>query len=293
MIQKMVKQGILFLLCGIMIFYNPVCVWAKGSTEVPVARKSMLAAPTFRKADRVSDKKIEVDWNKVSGSDGYIIYRSSSKNGTYKKIKVITGASTIYYIDSGLKMDKNYYYKMRAYKVQNGKKISGEWSDIQEGERWKDSRLGYLFPNGVPKTESAMRKYLTTIRVPIRSAGGKKSSMSLTIHRKLANKVKACFKEMYDIGFPVRSSDTGSVCWRMMRTKPLRSHHSYGCVVDLNWNANPMIQNSMIGKCAYKPGKNRYSVTQKVVKIWESHGFYWGGNWAEKKDYMHFTYTNY
>ncbi len=30
---------------------------------------------------------------------------------------------------------------------------------------------------------------------------------------------------------------------------------------------------------------------QKVIKIWKSHGFYWGGDWSGKKDTMHFSYT--
>ena len=97
---------------------------------------------------------------------------------------------------------------------------------------------------------------------------------------------------MYKLKFRVRKRDTGSYAWRKMRTLNRQPHHSYGCAIDINWNSNPMIPNSMIGKSAYKPGKDKYSVTGRVVDIWKDQGFYWGGDWKDKKDYMHFTYTN-
>ncbi|MFR7763129.1 MAG: M15 family metallopeptidase, partial [Eubacterium sp.] len=45
------------------------------------------------------------------------------------------------------------------------------------------------------------------------------------------------------------------------------------------------------GYGGYKPGTNKFSVTQKVINIWKAHGFYWGGDWTGKKDTMHFSYT--
>ena len=97
---------------------------------------------------------------------------------------------------------------------------------------------------------------------------------------------------MYRIRFPIDTRHTWSFAWRKMRSVNLRSHHSYGCVVDLNWNDNPMVSLSRIKSCSYRPGRNKYSITAQVVKIWEEEGFFWGGNWTEKKDFMHMTYTN-
>ena len=158
--------------------------------------------------------------------------------------------------------------------------------------KYKKSNLGYLFPSGPPASSSAMQKYLVTVKLPVRTVSGGKSYIHLPIHKKLVSRVKGAFEDMYDAGFVVRAGDTGSYNWRMMRTVKLRSHHSYGCVVDLNWDANPMVTISQIGHSAYKPGKNRYSITPEVVEIWKKHGFCWGGDWTEKKDYMHMTFTN-
>ena len=62
---------------------------------------------------------ITLSWGKVSGANGYEIYRSTSKNGTYQKIKTITSASKTSYKDTKLSKNKNYYYRIRAYKNQS------------------------------------------------------------------------------------------------------------------------------------------------------------------------------
>lgn len=76
---------------------------------------------------------------------------------------------------------------------------------------------------------------------------------------------------MKAIGFPVRASDTAAYVWRTMATNGSKiSYHSYGSVVDLNWNSNPLVYH---GTGAYRPGSDPYSVTQQVVNIWKSMAF--------------------
>ena len=156
-----------------------------------------------------------------------------------------------------------------------------------------NERMNWLFPNGVPKNSSEMQQYLTRITVPILNEKGEQSSMQLTVHKKLAVDIRSIFWEMAQIGFKVKASDTCGYNWRQMVSSSSISHHSYGCVVDLNWNDNPYISGGLVvGSNAYQPGTNPYSVTAQVVSIWKRHGFYWGGDWSSSKDYMHFTYTN-
>ncbi len=74
--------------------------------------------------------KLRLTWSRIAGADGYEIFRSTSKNGGYKKVKTITKGSIKTYTDSGLSSGKTYYYKVRAYRKVNGKKIYGSNSKI-------------------------------------------------------------------------------------------------------------------------------------------------------------------
>ena len=152
-----------------------------------------------------------------------------------------------------------------------------------------DKRLQWLFPSGVPRTEAQMQPYLTTITVPIVDTKGKEDTMQLTVHRSLANNFREVFEDLVKIKFPVRKADTAAYVWRSMASSSSVSHHSYGCVVDLNWQSNPMVG---VTTGSYQPGVDPYSVTPQAVAVFKKHGFYWGGDWSKSKDYMHFSYTN-
>ena len=152
------------------------------------------------------------------------------------------------------------------------------------------SRMKWLFPSGTPNTELEIQSYLTQIQVPIYTKQKKKSTMTLTVHRKLANEIKAVFEEMAKIKFPIDPTCTAGYSWRPMASNSSKlSYHSYGCVVDVNWTHNGASYTSW----PYKPKTDKLAVNQKVVAIWKKHGFYWGGDWTGNSfDPMHFTYVN-
>ena len=87
--------------------------------------KIVPAAPATVKAARASYNSIKVSWSKVSGASGYVIYRATSENGTYKAIKTITKGTTTSFTNTGLTCGKTYYYKVKAYRTISGKKIYG------------------------------------------------------------------------------------------------------------------------------------------------------------------------
>ena len=60
-------------------------------------------------------KKATLSWNKSTKGTGYIIYRSTSKNGTYVKVKTITNLKTTKFTDKNLKSKQIYYYKICVY----------------------------------------------------------------------------------------------------------------------------------------------------------------------------------
>lgn len=60
---------------------------------------------------------------------GYAIYRSTSENGKYRKIKTINKGTTTSYVDKGLVTGNTYYYKVRTFCTSGGKKIYSDYSD--------------------------------------------------------------------------------------------------------------------------------------------------------------------
>lgn len=169
---------------------------------------------------------------------------------------------------------------------------SGSGANIDEVKGIPENeRMQWLFPEGAPTSSNEFEaKYKKTINVPIYDVNGKKSSMNITIHKKLEKAYKKAFEGMYKIKFRINAGETCAYCWRSMSSGTgSLSHHSYGVAIDINTSANPATYTGG----TYAPGKNPLSLTQEVVKIWKDAGFYWGGDWeGYYKDYMHFTYTN-
>lgn len=79
------------------------------------------------KAAAVSANSARITWSAADSAQGYELYRSDSKNGTYRKIAAVKGKS---YKNTGLKKGKTYYYKVRAYQKKNGVKITGKPSPV-------------------------------------------------------------------------------------------------------------------------------------------------------------------
>lgn len=101
-----------------------------GSYASIVSRQAKPAKPTVT-LSRYSSSKIKVSWKQKAGASGYVIYRSTSKNGTYSKIKTITSGTKTSYVNTKRKRRVRYYYKMRTYRTVNGKKIYSAYSSIK------------------------------------------------------------------------------------------------------------------------------------------------------------------
>lgn len=85
------------------------------------AYTSSLGGDRLAKAGKLRKKKAAADsitltWKAVSGASGYEIFRSASPYGGFKKVASVKGGKTTAYIDSGLKGNKTYYYRVRAYR---------------------------------------------------------------------------------------------------------------------------------------------------------------------------------
>ncbi|MEY8428611.1 hypothetical protein AALA00_13015 [Lachnospiraceae bacterium 46-15] len=74
--------------------------------------------------------KMTFSWKKVNGANGYLISKATSKNGTFTRIKEITNGSTLSFVDTAVTAGKTYYYRMRAYRTVNGKKVISNLTEI-------------------------------------------------------------------------------------------------------------------------------------------------------------------
>ncbi len=179
---------------------------------------------------------------------------------------------------------------------------SGDASPTQIGEaasiEGEEARIEWLYDgNGIPQTEEENAKYLETFDVEYLDDSGNRQTFQLTMHKKLKAEVQAIFSDMVKANFKIEwKSGGGSIRgWNSdlgYKGTFYRSAHCYGHAVDINVDANPCI-----GTCGhvggtYAPGVDPYSVTPEIVNIWKSHGFYWGGDWTQLQDYMHFSYFN-
>lgn len=71
---------------------------------------------------------ITLTWQKATNTDGYIIYRSKSQNGTYERVNTISSVSQVSWTDYNINPSTGYYYKIRGYKNNNGTYYYGTMS---------------------------------------------------------------------------------------------------------------------------------------------------------------------
>ena len=74
-----------------------------------------------------TNNSIKLEWTRVSGADGYIIYgnycNGNGKSYKYNKITTITNGKTRTWTHTKLKKATYYKYIVKAYKLVNGKKV--------------------------------------------------------------------------------------------------------------------------------------------------------------------------
>lgn len=118
--------------------------YTMGSPSSPVfshgTTQSAISTPTPDDVDSLDDvenlsaksyaKKLVLSWDDVEDADGYQIYRKDSYNGSYKKVKQISGADTTTWTNSGLSKNHEYYYKVRAYHRNSDGTIYSEYTLI-------------------------------------------------------------------------------------------------------------------------------------------------------------------
>lgn len=89
---------------------NTISSCKSGQVSIQGSKNKVINASSF-KIKKISNGKkgVVLKWAKVSNVKSYVVYRSTSKNGTYKKIGTTTSGS---YTDKTVKKNKTYYYKI-------------------------------------------------------------------------------------------------------------------------------------------------------------------------------------
>lgn len=143
----------------------------------------------------------------------------------------------------------------------------------------------------------------------------------MIVSKEIESDVKEIFKELFEQKYQIQSmylvdnywtgdpgstdsasidvNNTSAFCYRVVTGGKKLSNHAYGKAIDLNPQQNPYV--------SYSTGEPRWShqnandyikrdtdlphvITHNdlAYKVFTNHGFRWGGDWNNPKDYQHF-----
>lgn len=157
-------------------YYYQVRSWSKvdGSVGKSSASKQLdgqTVAKTKIKSITYANGEAILSWKQVNGAKGYIIARSTSKNGAYHRIATVTNAATVTYKDKSAKAGQTYYYKIQCYnrihgetgksgycspkKVAIGTEIMGESAVEPEEMAAYFNEMGYRYPTNAYASKGA------------------------------------------------------------------------------------------------------------------------------------------
>ncbi len=113
-------------------YYFKVCAVnssGRGKFSSSITLKTRLAPVNFKLS--ASKGVVTVSWEGVKGADGYAIYYSLDKDMKDMKKIVIKDKKTLTKKVKELERIKIYYFKVRAFRVENGKRVYGTFSDAK------------------------------------------------------------------------------------------------------------------------------------------------------------------
>lgn len=106
---------------------------SSASTSSSSSSSASVTASTIGDAvPELKAKEYSKHWNLsvyLKGASGYVLYRSTSKTGSYTKVDEQATTKTCTFKLEEADLSRTYYYKVRAYKNSNGKRVYSEYSD--------------------------------------------------------------------------------------------------------------------------------------------------------------------
>ncbi len=115
-------------------YYYKVKSVVKTAKKTVSPASKVLAAKPMPQAPYVlpeaGKKRVDLRWLRVEGANGYEVYRSTTANGAYKKVKTVKKGSSTAYTDTKVKKGTTYYYKVRAYAKVKKKNVYSDYSAV-------------------------------------------------------------------------------------------------------------------------------------------------------------------
>lgn len=176
--------------------------------------------------------------------------------------------------------------------------------------------------NGISYHKNRYVKYkdLRYVTVKYYNYKGKVKTGELIVNKLIAQDIVEIFYELYEMKYPVRrmklvdeydasddksmaADNTSSFNYRIIAgSKNSLSMHALGLAIDINPKINPCVGGARgivppngkvyaernVNKCKGKYAANMIHKGDAVYNIFKKHGFSWGGEWNNMKDYQHF-----
>lgn len=113
---------------------------------------------------------------------------------------------------------------------------------------------------------------------------------AVQVHRKVAPCLEAVQRDLKNQGVAYEIHEIGG--YRPEREDRPYWFHQYGAGIDINPPENPQCLDDGEGvdpahRC---DTDSPYEIPKEWVETFRRYGFYWGGDYPEKKDYMHFEW---
>lgn len=134
----------------------------------------------------------------------------------------------------------------------------------------------------------------------------------MIVNSKIAEDVLDIFKELFEIKYPIEKiklideygaddelsmsdNNTSCFCYRVISNSTVLSKHAKGLAIDINPLYNPYVVKGAISPVsgsvyANRNLNNKYQISKNdtIYNIFKKHGWSWGGDWPDRKDYQHF-----
>ncbi|MGN0293379.1 MAG: NlpC/P60 family protein [Lachnospiraceae bacterium] len=98
-----------------------------GYNSKGLSCKSLLPTPSLKSTAYKGVKSVQIKWSSVTDADGYVVYRKTGSDGSWKKLKTVSGNSSVTYTDNTAVLGTTYYYTVKAYRRVSSKTVYSDY----------------------------------------------------------------------------------------------------------------------------------------------------------------------